>query len=181
MTAALHPARLDAPRNRLAQSRKPQAVVPVPEEHLVVFTLGNERYAVDIGDLWEINTMQTITHVPRAPHFIEGVINLRGEIIPVMDLRKRLGLDARAYDRSSRIMVTQTSHNRLGLIVDSVQEVWKVSSNLIKPAAEQGALIDEAFVRGVAQKEQELIVLIDLQRLLGEDEQQTINRMEALS
>jgi len=151
---------------------------PAPEEHLVIFTLGNESYAVDIGDVWEINTMQPITRVPHTPHFIEGVINLRGEITPVMDLRKRLGLPQRDYDRSTRIMVTQTSQNRIGLIVDSVQEVVKLPGMELKPAAELGALIDDQFVRGVAQKDERLIVLIDLQQLLNDDEQGTLEQLD---
>jgi len=177
MNASLHSTRLDRQQTTLG---KKQTALPPSEEHLVIFTLEDECYAIDIRDVWEINTMQNITHVPRTPHFIEGVINLRGEIIPVMDLRKRLGLGTRGYDRHSRIMVTQSSHNRLGLIVDSVEEVSKIPNSLIKPTAELGVLIDEEFVRGVAQKDERLIVLLDLQRLLGEDEQQTLDRMEVM-
>jgi len=178
MTVALPHARTDATEKDLASGQISPTVPGVSEEHLVIFTLGDEYYAVDIGSVWEINTMQRITHVPRSPHFIEGVINLRGEIIPVMDLRKRLGLAASAHDRNSRIMVTQTTHNRLGLIVDSVQEVLKIPGNVIKPSTDLGTMIDEEFVRGVAQKDDRLIVLIDLQRLLDEDEQGTLDMME---
>lgn len=179
MSVALQSTRPESTRNGLLRSRAGQAAPPPPEEHLVVFTLEDECYAVDIGDVWEINTMQKITRVPRAPHFIEGVLNLRGEIIPVMDLRKRLGLEARPYDRSSRIMVAQSAHNRLGLIVDSVREVLKIPCSVVKPATELGVLIDEAFVRGVAQKDEQLIVLIDLQRLLDDDEQETLDLLES--
>lgn len=178
MSVALHSNRSGASRNDLIPGRAVQMKQPESQEHLVIFTLGNECYGVDIGDVWEINTMQKITRVPRAPHFIEGVINLRGEIIPVMDLRKRLGLPARAADQSSRIMVTKTSHNRLGLIVDSVREVLKLNTSAIKPTAELGALIDEEFVRGVAQKDEQLIVLIDLQRLFDDDEHEALEKME---
>lgn len=180
MPVALHPDRSGASRGDLISGRAVQMKQPEPEEHLVIFTLGNECYGVDIGDVWEINTMQKITWVPRAPHFIEGVINLRGEIIPVMDLRKRLGLSARSADQSSRIMVTKTSYNRLGLIVDSVREVMKLPASTIKPTAELGVLIDEAFVRGVAQKDEQLIVLIDLQRLFEDDEHAALEKMDAI-
>lgn len=180
MTAAVHLARADARQSTPLLARAAEAARPEPEEHLVIFTLGNECYAVDIGDVWEINTMQTITRVPRAPHFIEGVINLRGDIIPVMDLRKRLNLPQRPYDRKARIMVSQSSHNRLGLIVDSVREVLKLPSSAIKPITELGALIDEKFVRGVAQQNEQLIVLIDLQQLLDEDEQDGLERLDSV-
>ncbi len=179
MTVSLHPERSDSPKEDSPKKQADQQNSQIAtEEHLVIFTLGNEKYAVDIGDVWEINTMQKITHIPRTPHFIEGVINLRGEIIPVMDLRKRLKLFARAYDRDSRIMVAQSSHNRLGLIVDSVQEVLKIPGDVIMPASELGGLIDEKFVRGIARKDEQLVVLFDLQRLLDEDEHEAINMME---
>ncbi|HRJ40982.1 MAG TPA: chemotaxis protein CheW [Caldilineaceae bacterium] len=178
MAVVIGSPRVNGAKMGLGAGRSAASTAPAPEEHLVIFTLGNENYAVNIGDVWEINTMQKITHVPRAPHFIEGVINLRGEIIPVMDLRKRLGLEVRAHDRNSRVMVTQSSRNRLGLIVDGVQEVVKLPSSLVKPTAELGALIDEEFVRGVAQRNDQLIVLIDLQRLLRDEEEETIEMME---
>jgi len=179
MPVALHPTGSGASRRDLIPGRAAQMKEAEPQEHLVIFTLGNECYGVDIGDVWEINTMQDITRVPRAPHFIEGVINLRGEIVPVMDLRKRLGLPARPADQKSRIMVTKTSHNRLGLIVDSVREVLKLPASLIKPTAELGTLIDESFVWGVAHKDEQLIVLIDLQGLFDADEHEALDTMEA--
>lgn len=178
MTVVLQPTRGDAPSGRLLAKTQRQTTPEQSEEHLVLFTLGDECYAVDIGDIWEINTMQKITWVPRVPSFIEGVINLRGEIIPIMDLRKRLGLPTRTPDRSTRIMVTETAHNRVGLIVDSVREVLKLPGALIKPATELGILIDEEFVRGVAQKDEQLVVLIDLKRLLDEDEAERLGEIE---
>jgi len=179
MPVALHPNRSETSQSALIPGRAVAVKEPESQVHLVIFTLGDECYGVDIGDVWEINTMQKITRVPRSPHFIEGVINLRGEIVPVMDLRKRLGLPARSVGQSSRIMVTKTSHNRLGLIVDSVREVLKLPVNAIKPAAELGALIDEEFVRGVAQRDDQLIVLIDLQRLFDDDENEALEKMDA--
>ncbi len=180
MPVALHPTGSGASRRELIPGRAAQMKEAEPQEHLVIFTLGNECYGVDIGDVWEINTMQEITRVPRAPNFIEGVINLRVEIVPVMDLRKRLGLPARPADQKSRIMVTKTAHNRLGLIVDSVREVLKLPASLIKPTAELGTLIDESFVWGVAHKDEQLIVLIDLQGLFDADEHEALDTMEAV-
>ena len=175
MPVALHPTGSGTSRRNLIPGRAVQMKEAEPQEHLVIFTLGNEFYGVDIGDVWEINTMQAITRVPRAPHFIEGVINLRGEIVPVMDLRKRLGLPAQPANQSSRIMVTKTSHN-----VDSVREVLKLPASLIKPAAELGTLIDESFVWGVAQKDEQLIVLIDLQALFDDEEHEALETMGAV-
>lgn len=180
MTVAHYTEHSERQRQKMAASgRINQPPPPVAEEHLVIFCLGNENYAVDIGDVWEINTMQPITHVPRTPHFIEGVINLRGDIIPVMDLRKRLGLHTRTHDRETRIMVIQSAYNRLGLIVDRVREVLKIPASSIMAASELGVLIDEAFIRGVVQRDERLIILLDLQRLLAEDEHESLERLDA--
>lgn len=153
--------------------------VMADEEHLVIFTLGNENYGVDIGEVWEINTMLEITRIPQAPDFIEGVINLRGQIVPVMDLRKRLGLPAKSYDRDTRIMVIQTMGNRLGLIVDSVSEVVKVSQDVIEPPSQLTTLIEDNYLRGIAKQDRYLIILLDVHRLLNEDEQQEMVEIQS--
>lgn len=158
-------------RTALNGGAKQTAASLAAEEHLVIFTLDTEHYGVDISEVWEINTMLEITRIPQAPVFIEGVINLRGQIVPVMDLRKRLGLPARAYDRDTRIMVIQTKGNRLGLIVDSVREVVKVSQDVIEPPSQLTTLIEDNFLRGIAKQERYLIILLDVHRLLDESEQ----------
>ncbi len=90
---------------------------------LVTFKLENEEFGVDILKVQEINKMIDITRIPNAPSFVEGVINLRGKIIPIVDLRKRLGFEGRAYDKSTRIIVVELDGMVLGFIVDSVSEV----------------------------------------------------------
>ncbi len=149
------------------------------EEHLVIFTLDNEHYGVEISEVWEINTMLDITRIPQAPDFIEGVINLRGQIVPVMDLRKRLGLPARAYGRDTRIMVIQTMGNRLGLIVDSVREVVKVPQDVIEPPSQLTTLIADTYLRGIAKQERYLIILLDVHRLLNESEKHEFEEIAA--
>lgn len=159
-------------RTKIYGAQQQKSVSTVREEHLVIFTLDNEHYGVDISEVWEINTMLDITRVPQAPDFIEGVINLRGQIVPVMDLRKRLGLPARTYGRDTRIMVIQTMGNRLGLIVDSVREVVKVPQDVIEPPSQLTTLIKDTYLRGIAKQERYLIILLDVHRLLSESEQE---------
>lgn len=157
-----------------------QKSVALPkEEHLVIFSLDNEHYGVDISEVWEINTMLDITRIPQAPDFIEGVINLRGQIVPVMDLRKRLGLPARTYGRTTRIMVIQTIGNRLGLIVDSVREVVKIPQDVIEPPSQLTTLIEDSYLRGIAKQEGYLIILLDVHRLLNETEKEEFEEMNA--
>jgi purine-binding chemotaxis protein CheW len=165
-----------SPQEIAAQKQK--FVLP-SEEHLVIFTLDTEHYGVDISEVWEINTMLEITRIPQAPDFIEGVINLRGQIVPIMDLRKRLGLPAKAYDRDSRIMVIQTAGNRLGLIVDSVREVVKVPQDVIEPPSQLTSLIEDSYLRGIAKQEEYLIVLLDVQRLLDDQEHRAVGKLQS--
>ncbi len=166
------------PRTKIYGGNQQKTTILADEEHLVIFTLGNENYGVDISEVWEINTMLDITRIPQSPDFIEGVINLRGQIVPVMDLRKRLGLKARTYDRDTRIMVIQIMGNRLGLIVDSVREVVKVSQDVIEPPSQLTTLIEDNYLRGIAKQENYLIILLDVHRLLNENEQQEIEEIQ---
>jgi purine-binding chemotaxis protein CheW len=166
------------PRTKAYGANPQKTTILADEEHLVIFTLGSENYGVDISEVWEINTMLDITRIPQSPDFIEGVINLRGQIVPVMDLRKRLGLAAKSYDRDTRIMVIQTLGNRLGLIVDSVREVVKVSQDVIEPPSQLTTLIEDNYLRGIAKQENYLIILLDVHRLLNENEQQEIEEIQ---
>src|SRR5271169_1648890 len=94
--------------------------------HLVCFRLGDEEYGVEIGQVQEINRMMTITRVPRAPSFMKGVINLRGQLIPIVDLRERFEMPAIEPTKATRIVVVEIGHSRIGLIVDGVSEVLKL-------------------------------------------------------
>lgn len=142
---------------------------------LASFKLANEEYAVDIGAVQEIVRMSSITRVPRAPSFVEGVVNLRGKIVPVIDLRRRFGLSSVEATKSTRIVIVQVTGKTVGLIVDSVREVLRLSSDAVSPPPEMVASsVDAAFFKGVGQIGDRLIILLDLQRLLTHDEIQAL-------
>ena len=107
--------------------------VAIGDEQIVVLDLGGEAYGVEIGRVEEIIRMQPITRIPNGPAFIEGVTNLRGRVIPVLDLRKRFGLPASAPTRRSRIVVGELGEHTVGLVVDGVSEVLLVSSEAVEP------------------------------------------------
>ena len=134
----------------------------------VTFTLGNEEYAVDILSVQEINRITEITIVPNSPDYVEGVINLRGKVIPVINLRKKFGLADKETDDSSRIIIMEIQGITNGLIVDSVSEVLRILTNTIEPAPPMSSNISSQFIKGIAKLENRLIILIDLDRLLGE-------------
>ena len=138
-------------------------------EHLVTFFLAREEYGVDVRLVQEIIRLSVITQVPRAPEFIKGVINLRGRIIPVIDLKRRLGLGEVAADRQTRVVVIHVRERLVGLLVDGASQVLRVPVSTIEAAPEEVTEIDANYVRGVAKLEKRLIILIDLVKILGFD------------
>jgi len=130
--------------------------------HLVCFRLGNEEYGVEIGQVQEINRMMPITRVPRAPSFMKGVINLRGQLIPIVDLRERFGMPAVDPTKATRIVVVEIGHSRIGLIVDGVSEVLKLPVEHIEPAPDMMTDVQTGYVKGVGKSGERLIVLLDL-------------------
>lgn len=128
---------------------------------LVTFEVASEEFAVDILAVHEINRMMELTRVPQAPREIEGVINLRGKIIPVMDLRKRFGLPHRERDEQTRIIVVEVSSRVIGFIVDRVRQVLPISRSIVEPAPDMVATIDSQFISGVGKLPDRLLILLD--------------------
>jgi purine-binding chemotaxis protein CheW len=149
-----------------ASSREEKKAVEATE-HLATFLLDSEEYGVDVRLVQEIIRVAEITPVPRAPEFIRGVINLRGRIIPVVDLKNKLGLGGFAAQRSSRIVVVKLRERLMGLLVDAASQVLKVPVSVIEAAPEEVVEIDQSFIRGVAKLERRLIILLDLARVLA--------------
>ncbi len=154
-----------------------QAVGPAAsgeERQLVVFQLGAELYGVDIARVHEIIRLQSITRVPRAPSFVEGVINLRGKVIPVVDLRRRFGLPTSEHTRATRTVVVEIGDQVVGIIVDSVSEVLRVSTSTIEPPSPVVAGIDSEYLQGIAKLPERLVILLDLDRVLAREERRAI-------
>lgn len=144
------------------------AVATLPEVlQIVTFKLDEEEYGVDILKVQEINRMTEITAMPKAPFSVEGVINLRGKVIPVINLRKRFGLDIKEIDSQSRIIVVDIGAT-VGLIVDSVSEVLRISSDTIEPPPPITGGIGSEYIMGIGKLEDRLIILLDIDRLLSE-------------
>jgi purine-binding chemotaxis protein CheW len=140
-----------------------------PLLQLVTFRLAEEEYALDILTVREINRMMEITRVPRSPDFIEGVVNLRGNVIPIIDLRKRFGLPPREPDKSTRIIVTEIGRRVVGFIVDTVTEVLRIRSDTVEPPSEITG-IDAEYIKGVGKVEDRLLILLDVEKVLTRTE-----------
>lgn len=139
----------------------------VTEKQLVVFDLSAEAYGVDIGSVREIISMQDITKVPETPAFVEGIIDLRGKVIPVVDLRKKFGLPEVERDKDNRIVVVDIAGQDIGVVVDAVNEVLRVPSNSVEPPSSIITTVDSEYLLGIAKLEDYLIILLDLERLLS--------------
>jgi len=136
------------------------------ELQVVGFRIGNETYGVRIGAVKEIVRVPEITTVPSAPELIEGVINLRGKIIPVMDLRKRFGEVSLQSDKKNRILVVELENKLVGLIVNSASEVLKIPPSEIEPPGTVFAEGESGYVTGVGKLKGRLIILLDIAKLL---------------
>lgn len=133
---------------------------------LVTFGVGTEEFAVNILQVQEINRMMTITQVPESPECVEGVINLRGRIIPVVDLRKRFAIELKEYAQSSRIIVVEVDHLTLGFIVDCVHEVLRIDPNTVEVTPSiTSTSIDNSYILGIGKLEDRLLILLNLSRL----------------
>jgi len=146
---------------------------PSPARHerfqLVTFGVAGEEFAVDILAVQEINRMMPLRCMPQTPPELEGVINLRGRTIPVMDLRKRIGLGVRERNDHNRIIVVEVDGRVIGLIVDRVHEVLSIPGEIVDPTPPMNCPIDSDLIAGVCKLEDRLIFLLDVQRLFSDD------------
>ncbi len=144
------------------------------EIQLVIFQLAGEYFGVDIAAVESISKLQTITSVPHAPDFIEGVTNMRGSVMPVVDLRKRFGLPAADTSKESRIVTITMNEVKIGMVVDAVSEVLRISEKQIVPPPTLVANINAAHVAGIILVEERLVILLDLVKVLTIGEFETL-------
>ncbi|MCX5810670.1 MAG: chemotaxis protein CheW [Proteobacteria bacterium] len=144
---------------------------------LVTFKLENDEFGVDILKVQEINRMMNITKIPNTPSFTEGVINLRGKIIPIIDLRKKLGFESKAYDKATRIIVIELDGIVLGFVVDSVSEVLRIPRNTIEPPPSIIGGVESDYIEGVGKLEDRLLILLELEKVFTNSERKGIEKI----
>lgn len=138
---------------------------------LVSFKLGNEEFGVDIRKVQEINRMVEITKIPQAPHYCEGVINLRGKVLPVIDLRKKFEMEIEEWTRNTRIVVCEDGNSIVGIIVDAVEEVLRIPSSTIEPAPKIVSSVGSDYINGVAKLDERLLIFLDVSKIISESSQ----------
>lgn len=144
---------------------------------LVTFRLGAEEYAVDVADVQEIVRLTAITAVPRSAPHVEGVVNLRGRIVPVIDLARRFGVPASPRSKTTRIVITVVNGHTVGMLVDAVSEVLRLSRAAVAPPPEVlTAGLREEFVTGIGQLDDRLLFMLDLARVLAAEDVEALGQ-----
>ncbi len=140
----------------------------------VTFMLGEETYALSVMQIKEVLRVGEIAPVPGAPGYVLGIINLRGNVVTVIDARRRFGLEAREVDAAARILIIEHTEQVIGIVVDAVSEVVELSQEQIEPAPNVGNDETAKYIVGVASPSDELLIVVDLGRLLSDDEWQDV-------
>ncbi|WP_026906140.1 chemotaxis protein CheW [Paucisalibacillus globulus] len=148
------------------------------EKKVIVFQLKDEEFAVSVQQIGSIERIQTITRVPNTAKFVKGVINLRGIVTPIIDLRSRLGIEETDYNESTRIIIVYLDDMEVGLIVDAANDVIDISTDIIEPAPEVIGVVNQDYIEGVAKLEKRLLILLDLRRILTTEEISELKTVE---
>lgn len=151
------------------------------DKQIVAFALGSETYGVDIAAVREIIPIRKIVPVPRAPDFVEGIINLRGRVIPVLDLREQFGFQKVQGDPNQRIVLAEDNGESIGVIVDSVSAVMRVPEEEIEPPASVLVDKDTEYITGIAKVNDKLVILLDLTKIISDAEKRALKQADLSS
>lgn len=149
------------------------------EKQLVIFDLGSEQFGIEIAAVEGIVKMQEITKVPYSPSYMEGITNLRGAVLPVIDLNKRFGLPVEEVTRDTRIITVSMETVKMGMIVSSVTEVLTIDENVIELPQGMVTSINQEFITGVAKIDSRLVILLDLSHIFSADEKLAASKLVA--
>lgn len=141
-----------------------------PVMQWVTFRLGNEKYGINVMQVQEVLRVTEIAPVPGAPFYVLGIINLRGNVVTVIDTRNRFGLEPKETDDSSRIVIIETQEHIIGIMVDSVAEVVELRASEIETAPNVGNEETSKYIQGVTSRDNELLILVDLNKFLSDEE-----------
>ena len=143
-------------------------------QEYLTFTLGNEGYAMDILKVQEIRGYDSVTHIANTPDFMKGVINLRGVIVPIIDMRIKFNLDTVEYDEFTVVIIINILGRVIGMVVDGVSDVVTLPPDQIRPAPEFGSSIDAEYITGIGTANGQMLILVDIERLIGSNDMQLV-------
>ncbi|MBE9608801.1 chemotaxis protein CheW [Chitinilyticum piscinae] len=139
-------------------------------QELLVFTLGVEEYGIDILKVQEIRGYDAVTSIANAPAFIKGVINLRGNIVPIVDMRIKFNLGNVTYDQFTVVIILSLVGRTVGIVVDGVSDVVTLNAEQLRPAPEFGAVLDTSYIKGLGAIDERMIILLDIEKLMTSQE-----------
>ena len=145
-------------------------VSSLPTREFLTFVLGDETYALDIMTVKEIRGYETTTKIANAPDFIKGVINLRGDIVPIIDLRLKFGIGEATYNEWTIVIMLNIHDRIVGIVVDGVSDVMNLEDEEIKPAPDFGVAFDSQYLHGLAALEDNMVIIVDIEALISSDE-----------
>ena len=148
---------------------------------LLTFTLGREEYGIDILKVQEIRGYDAVTTIANAPEFIKGVINLRGIIVPVVDMRIKFKLGNVTYDETTVVIILNVANRVVGMVVDGVSDVLTLKPEQIKPAPEFGATLDTRYLQGLGTVDERMLILVDIERLMSSRDMELIESAEEMA
>jgi purine-binding chemotaxis protein CheW len=137
---------------------------------VLVFVLGKEEYGVDILKVQEIRGYEKVTPLPAAPNYLKGVVNLRGIIVPVIDLRVKFGMPDPTYDSLTVVVILRITGRVIGIVVDGVSDVVRLAAGDVKAAPQMGSVVDSTFLAGLATQDERMIMLLDIEKFLSSGE-----------
>ncbi|WP_251978215.1 chemotaxis protein CheW [Salinicola avicenniae] len=152
------------------------AITDAASSEYLVFSLGEEEYAVDILKVQEIRGYENVTRIANVPDFIKGVTNLRGVIVPIIDLRLKFDLENVEYGGQTVVIVVNVADRIVGIVVDGVSDVMSLTPDQIKPAPEFGVTLSSDYLNGIGSLEDRMLVLVDIEKLLTHEEMQLVER-----
>ncbi len=144
----------------------------------LTFYIDDEQYGLDISRIKEIIALMNITHIPKTPDFVKGVINLRGSIIPVIDIRLKFGMEAKEETVETAIVIYEIDGVSIGFIVDRVEDVISINTDHISDAPDFGTSIDTTFISGIAEVDEGVIMILDLKNIFDHNELTLVGQME---
>jgi purine-binding chemotaxis protein CheW len=155
-----------AEAQHIAKHETSRSATPTGGEFLT-FRLGPEEYGIDILKVQEIRSYEQPTRIANAPAFVKGVVNLRGVIVPIVDLRLKLGCDTAEYDGFTVVIVLNVRGRVVGAVVDSVSDVIELNKDTVKPAPEMNSAVDMSFITGIASVQERMLILMDIESLMS--------------
>jgi|SRR6185369_1835746 len=160
---------------------KANAVSAANHLEVVTFTLGKEEYGIDIQRVQELRGYDSVTRIANAPDYIKGVVNLRGVIVPIIDLRLKFNLEAPTYDQFTVVIVLNIRERIVGIVVDSVSDVITLEGEQIKPRPEMGAAMDTDYLIGLGTLDERMLILVDIEKLMSSDDMGLIDRSQTVT